>query len=112
MGRDTGCDAMYPESVAAGFYTHLNFAFASIDPKTFAVVPAEDGDVQLYGRLTGLKSLYPNLKVSRPLDSDCLGVFSTRGSPIVTRLIIGLDIYRWLVDVSVGPAWVRILVTR
>ncbi len=60
------CDAMFPESIPVGAYTHLNFAFASIDPKTFAVVPASPGDVPLYTRLTGLKTLYPQLQVSFP----------------------------------------------
>jgi hypothetical protein len=35
-----------------------------VDPNTFAVAPMSDGDVELYPRVTGLKALYPNLKVS------------------------------------------------
>lgn len=52
-----------PENVPTGVYTHLNFAFASIDPSTFQVVPADQGDVALYSRLTALKKKDPNLKV-------------------------------------------------
>ncbi|KAL1888161.1 hypothetical protein Sste5346_009771 [Sporothrix stenoceras] len=49
------CQAFIPEDISLGVYTHINFAFASIDPNTFAVVPAEDGDVDLYSRVTALK---------------------------------------------------------
>ncbi len=34
-----------------------------IDPNTFAVTPMSDGDVALYPRVTGLKALFPDLKV-------------------------------------------------
>ncbi|KAH8804438.1 glycoside hydrolase superfamily [Xylogone sp. PMI_703] len=57
------CDIMEPESILVSAYTHLNFAFASIDPNTFEVVPASASDVALYTRLTGLKKLYPFLQV-------------------------------------------------
>ncbi|KAH8811227.1 hypothetical protein F5884DRAFT_749620 [Xylogone sp. PMI_703] len=57
------CDVMEPESIMASGYTHLNFAFASIDPNTFEVVPASATDVALYSRLTGLKRIYPFLQV-------------------------------------------------
>lgn len=58
------CDAMSPEAIPMGVYTHINFAFASIDPTTFEVVPADSGDVDLYTRLTNLKAIYPGLQVS------------------------------------------------
>jgi hypothetical protein len=29
-------------------YTHINFTFASIDPTTFAVLPSDPGDIDLY----------------------------------------------------------------
>jgi len=41
----------------------LNFAFATIDPITFEVLPASSADIPLYKRLTGLKRLDPDLKV-------------------------------------------------
>ncbi|KAI5291816.1 hypothetical protein KEM54_006393, partial [Ascosphaera aggregata] len=53
---------MYPESIPIGSYTHLNFAFAFIDPSTFKVAPMNKGDPKLYKRFTGLKSLYPDLQ--------------------------------------------------
>ncbi|KAK3937478.1 hypothetical protein QBC46DRAFT_319536 [Diplogelasinospora grovesii] len=57
------CQAFFPENVPAGVYTHLNFAFASVDPNTFKVVPADAGDVDLYSRLTALKKQDSALKV-------------------------------------------------
>ncbi|KAJ4292882.1 hypothetical protein N0V88_005542 [Collariella sp. IMI 366227] len=62
-GVGRACDAMLPEQIPVAAYTHINFAFAMIDPVSFAIAPMSDGDVDLYPRLTGLKELYPNLKV-------------------------------------------------
>ncbi|KAH7015839.1 hypothetical protein EDB80DRAFT_568032 [Ilyonectria destructans] len=42
------CDKFKPSDIPDGVYTHLNFAFASIDPTTFQVVPAAKGDTELY----------------------------------------------------------------
>ena len=58
------CNAIYPEQIPLGVYTHLNFAFASIDPKSFEVVPMTSRDPQLYDRLTSLKYYDPDLKVN------------------------------------------------
>jgi chitinase len=52
-----------PADIPIGIYTHLNFAFAAIDPDTFAVVPASPGDTALYTQVTGIKKLQPGLKV-------------------------------------------------
>lgn len=57
------CDQFYPEQIPNGAYSHINFAFASIDPKTFHVVPADDRDKLLYARTTALKQRDPNLQV-------------------------------------------------
>ncbi|CAK7221304.1 hypothetical protein SBRCBS47491_004482 [Sporothrix bragantina] len=57
------CQSFQPENVPIGVYTHINFAFASIDPNTFAVVPADSGDVDLYTRITNLKKQDQALKV-------------------------------------------------
>ncbi|KAK6526922.1 hypothetical protein TWF281_010118 [Arthrobotrys megalospora] len=61
-GVGRSCDAIWPEDVNAKAYTHLNFAFAFIDPVTFAVSPMGH-DPSLYKRLTGLKKAHPALKV-------------------------------------------------
>jgi len=52
-----------PEQIPIGVYTHINFAFAVIDPKTFKIAPSSPEDVNLYKRLTLLKKRDPNLKV-------------------------------------------------
>ncbi|KAK4238206.1 killer toxin subunits alpha/beta [Achaetomium macrosporum] len=57
------CQAFMPEDVPAGVYTHLNFAFAGIDPVSFQVVPAQAEDIPLYSRLTALKARDSALKV-------------------------------------------------
>jgi chitinase len=36
-------------------YTHLNFAFAFVNPKTFEVAPMFETDEALYPRFTALK---------------------------------------------------------
>ncbi|KAF3278210.1 hypothetical protein TWF970_004662 [Orbilia oligospora] len=61
-GVGRGCDAIWPEDINAKAYTHLNFAFAFIDPVTFAVSPMGH-DPSLYKRLTSLKKANPALKV-------------------------------------------------
>ncbi|KAJ7653279.1 putative class V chitinase [Mycena polygramma] len=57
------CDQMYPENLPIGAYTHINFAFAFVDPQSFAVAPMDDSQVDLYSRLTNLKNRSPGLQV-------------------------------------------------
>ncbi|SPJ75730.1 related to chitinase [Fusarium torulosum] len=57
------CNQFYPEQLPVGVYTHLNYAFASIDPVTFQVVPSLSTDVDMYKRVTNLKKADPDLKV-------------------------------------------------
>lgn len=57
------CQAFLPEDVPLGVYTHLNFAFASIDPESYKITPAQAEDVALYSRLTALKKSDSALKV-------------------------------------------------
>ncbi|KAG8361863.1 hypothetical protein FVEN_g217 [Fusarium venenatum] len=61
--RTRPCEAFSPEQIPIGLYTHINFAFASIDPKTFEIKPDKDTDVRMYKRLTELKRLDPELKI-------------------------------------------------
>jgi chitinase len=58
------CNAIYPEQIPLGKYTHLNYAFASIDPNTFNVVPTYSTDPGLYTRLAALKAQDPDLKAN------------------------------------------------
>lgn len=50
------CETIAPSQIVLDGYTHLYFAFATIDPATFSVVPTDPGDVQLYAEFTALSS--------------------------------------------------------
>lgn len=55
-GATRACDAMLPESFPQGVYSHIYFAFGSIDPDTFEVLPGADGDEALYPQLAALST--------------------------------------------------------
>ncbi|KAM0669606.1 hypothetical protein ACQRIU_000001 [Beauveria bassiana] len=57
------CNVVWPEQIPIGVYTHINFAFATIDPETFQVLPNSKYDVSLYQRVLSLKKDDPGLKV-------------------------------------------------
>ncbi|KAJ5726245.1 glycoside hydrolase [Penicillium malachiteum] len=57
------CNVFWPEQIPLGIYTHINFAFAAIDPDTFEVRPDQTEDLDLLKRVTQLKTLDPDLKV-------------------------------------------------
>jgi chitinase len=50
------CNKIRPADINTKGLTHLYFAFASIDPKTWQVVPANPADEELYREFTALKS--------------------------------------------------------
>jgi chitinase len=54
---------MTPEKIPLGYYTHINFAFALIDPNSFTIAPMGDDVAALYERVTALKVLQPGLQV-------------------------------------------------
>jgi chitinase len=54
---------MTPEQIPLGYYTHINFAFALIDPKTFRIAPMDDDTASLYRRVTALKGRQDDLQV-------------------------------------------------
>ncbi|OBT81895.1 hypothetical protein VE02_09580, partial [Pseudogymnoascus sp. 03VT05] len=58
-----GCDSFPPSQIPLGVYTHINFAFASIDPVTFQIRIGEPSDIKLYKQVTLLKIQQPDLKV-------------------------------------------------
>lgn len=55
-GATRACDAMLPESFPQGIYSHIYFAFGSINPDTFEVIPGADGDEALYTKLSALQT--------------------------------------------------------
>lgn len=56
------CDGMWPESIPVSAYTHLNYAFAFVNPSSFEVAPMSNDDLNLYKRFTGLKDSNPGLE--------------------------------------------------
>ncbi|MCJ1283616.1 hypothetical protein MMC26_002947 [Xylographa opegraphella] len=54
--RERQCNRITPAQINTTGLTHLNLAFASIDPSTFMVVPGDDADIEIYQQFTSLKS--------------------------------------------------------
>ncbi|KAI9661784.1 MAG: hypothetical protein M1821_009023 [Bathelium mastoideum] len=50
------CERITPSQINTTGLTHLNLAFATIDPATYKVVPSDNRDVALYKEFTSLKS--------------------------------------------------------
>ncbi|RAQ63476.1 chitinase [Aspergillus flavus] len=57
------CGQVEPKDIPLGIYSHLNFAFALIDPKTFRIAPMTDATAKRYKSLTSLKSRQNGLQV-------------------------------------------------
>ncbi len=55
--------AMTPDQLPLGIYTHINYAFGSIDPVTFRIADMDPVVGSLYRQVTGLKSRNPGLQV-------------------------------------------------
>lgn len=54
---------MNPESLLVGAYTHLNYAFAFINPTSYKIANMQDEDDDYMPRLTALKNYNPGLEV-------------------------------------------------
>lgn len=50
------CNRIAPSDIRTDGLTHLNFAFASIDPTSFNITPVDPGDLALYSQFTALRS--------------------------------------------------------
>jgi chitinase len=61
--NDRPCNVFWPEQIPVGLYTHINFAFATIDPKSFKIGPSSQSDLNLYKRIMLLTQKDPDLKV-------------------------------------------------
>jgi hypothetical protein len=63
--------ALYPDNIDPALCTHIHYAFAKVDPKTLALMPTEEHDMNwteksnmpLYIRLYGLKRRNSALKI-------------------------------------------------
>ena len=53
---------MSPEQIPLGYYTHINFAFAYINPGPFLVDPMGLDVAALYKNVTALKAKQPGLE--------------------------------------------------
>ncbi|KAK1145844.1 hypothetical protein N8T08_003790 [Aspergillus melleus] len=58
------CNPFYPEQIPPNVYTHLNYAFATINPDTFEVGPVSKAEGALMKRLTALKRAQTSLRVN------------------------------------------------
>lgn len=54
---------MDPEEIPFGVYTHINFAFATIDPVTFEIKGASSNTEHLMERITTIKLLQPDIQI-------------------------------------------------
>ncbi|KAJ4087133.1 hypothetical protein NW760_013788 [Fusarium oxysporum] len=61
--KDRPCEVFNPEDIPIGLYTHINFAFGSINPETFQLEANTPEDKLAYERLTFLKKRDKNLKI-------------------------------------------------
>lgn len=66
---DRTCQSFVPEQIPKGIYTHLNYAYAVIDPETFEIRPASIRDPAMYRRFTLLKRRDSDLKTSIAIGS-------------------------------------------
>lgn len=57
------CDSPSPEDIPDGVYTHINFAYAGIDPRTLKIIPHFRKDTETYKRLAAKKKIDSNLKI-------------------------------------------------
>lgn len=58
-----GCNALLPEEIPYGAYTHLIFSFATINPNTFEVSPGNYKTEDMMERIGTMKLLQPDLKI-------------------------------------------------
>ncbi|KAF9775553.1 hypothetical protein IL306_006324, partial [Fusarium sp. DS 682] len=61
--KDRPCEVFWPEQIPMGLYTHINFAFGSINPNTFLIEASDARDKEMYQRLMLLKKKDKNLKI-------------------------------------------------
>ncbi|KAL2069976.1 hypothetical protein VTL71DRAFT_14656 [Oculimacula yallundae] len=54
--RDRACMKIAPKDLKTDAYTHLYFSFASIDPNSLTITPANAADVDMFSQFTALKS--------------------------------------------------------
>ncbi|PMD63730.1 glycoside hydrolase family 18 protein, partial [Hyaloscypha bicolor E] len=61
--EENTCETFTPDQIPLGIYTHINYAFASIDPSSFQVVAMDSFTGTLYPQIIALKGKDPGLKI-------------------------------------------------
>lgn len=54
---------MDPQDIPLGYYTHINFAFALINPKTFRLADMDEETGKRYKELASIKMKQPSLQI-------------------------------------------------
>ncbi|KAH7035724.1 putative chitinase [Microdochium trichocladiopsis] len=57
------CGHMAPDEIPLGYYTHIFYSFALIDPHSFHVAPMDSETASHYDEVTSLKAKQPGLEV-------------------------------------------------
>ncbi|KAK6193541.1 hypothetical protein LQW54_012346 [Pestalotiopsis sp. IQ-011] len=57
------CYSMLPEKIPYGYYTHLIFSFATIDPDTFKIIPGGSQTEAFMQRIGAIKLMQPDIKI-------------------------------------------------
>lgn len=70
--------AMKPSEIPLGYYTHIFYSFALIDPKTFHVADMDADVASHYDEVTALKAEQPGLEVWIAIGILILSLSSTR----------------------------------
>ncbi|KAL4802540.1 glycoside hydrolase superfamily [Aspergillus unguis] len=78
---DRPCNTMTPEAIPAGYYTHINVAYARVDPQTFEIRGLASGDDGLWKRIQSLRLEQPGVEIWIALGGR---VFNDPGQPTRT----------------------------
>ncbi|KAI0383270.1 glycoside hydrolase [Hypomontagnella monticulosa] len=60
---ERSCYNMLPDEIPYGYYTHLNFAFATIDPETFKILPGNSHTDSFMTRIGAIKMIQPDIQI-------------------------------------------------
>ncbi|KAI9371140.1 hypothetical protein BJX61DRAFT_548473 [Aspergillus egyptiacus] len=73
------CNRFWPEQIPQGVYSHLNYAFASVNPETYEVLPPNSQEAKLMTRLTDLKLLAASEDNQRKFFRSLISFMATYG---------------------------------
>ena len=96
------CNKVSPSQINTDGFTHLNFAFAAIDPSSFKVIPMNQGDENLYYEFTALQR--PGLETWLSIGGFD---FSVRFLSILCSRsnILNINFRILVLHNSLGPKW-------